>query len=208
MDRDPTLKDAYRMSSQGDVKELYRVWAHSYDSKFGDSQGYQLPRAVAQAYLTAGGTGPVLDVGAGTGLVAEYLIRGGVDVIDALDLSDEMLGVARMKGFYRRLIAADVTAALPMVSGDYRGVVSAGTFTMGHVGPEGLIPLMDAVKSGTLFVISVNAAHFESAGFADAMNGFAAQIGGLTFADTRIYDDRADDGHRNDLARLIVFRKA
>lgn len=47
-------------------------------------------------------------MGAGTGLVAEYLIRGGVDVIDALDLSDEMLGVARMKGFYRHLIAADV----------------------------------------------------------------------------------------------------
>lgn len=79
---------------------------------------------------------------------------------------------------------------------------------MGHVGPEGLIALMDAVESGTLFVISVNAAHFERAGFADAMNDFAGQIEGLTLANTRIYDDRADDGHRNDMARLIVFPKA
>lgn len=48
------MKDAYRMSSQEDVRKLYRVWAHSYDSGFSDGQGYQLPRAVAQAYLASG----------------------------------------------------------------------------------------------------------------------------------------------------------
>ncbi len=207
MNRDPTVKDAYRMSSQDDVKRLYRHWAHSYDSGFGDGQGYQLPRAVAQAFLSAGGVGPVLDVGAGTGLVAEHLARQGVGPIDALDVSEEMLGVARMKGLYRDLIAADVTAPLPSVAGEYRGAISAGTFTMGHVGPEGLLPLLDVAASGAIFVISVNAAHYEAAGFGKQMQTHEPQIKGLTLRDVRIYDDRADEAHRNDMARLMVFRK-
>ena len=208
MSRDPTVKDAYRMSSQDDVKRLYRHWAHSYDSGFGDGQGYQLPRAVAQAFLTAGGTGPVLDVGAGTGLVAEHLARQDIGPIDALDLSEDMLGVARMKGLYRNLIAADVTAPLPSIAGEYHGVISAGTFTMGHVGPEGLLPLLDVAASGAIFVISVNAAHYETAGFAKQMQTHGPKLTGLTLRDVRIYDDRADEALRNDVARLMVFQKA
>tara|TARA_R110002073_G_scaffold141688_2_gene292891 strand:- start:13 stop:639 length:627 start_codon:yes stop_codon:yes gene_type:complete len=208
MSRDPTVKDAYRMSSQDDVKRLYRHWAHSYDSGFGDGQGYQLPRAVAQAFLTAGGAGPVLDVGAGTGLVAEHLASYEVGPIDALDVSEEMLGAARMKGLYRHLMAADVTAPLPSIAGEYRGVISAGTFTMGHVGPEGLLPLLDVAASGAVFVISVNAEHYETAGFAKQMRAYSPRIQGLTLRDVRIYDDRADEAHRNDMARLMVFQKA
>lgn len=102
------------MSSQRDVKELYRDWACSYDSVFGDAQGYQLPRMVAQAFVAAGGMGPVLDVGAGTGLVAEQLIATGVRLIDGLDLSDDMLAAARMENVYRNLHAADVTAPLTL----------------------------------------------------------------------------------------------
>ncbi len=62
--------------------------------------------------------------------------------------------------------------------------------------------------SGAVFVISVNAKHFQSAGFAAQMGALGDQIHSLTLDDVRIYDDRADDAHRNDLARLMVFKKA
>ncbi|MFT5064719.1 MAG: putative TPR repeat methyltransferase [Yoonia sp.] len=206
MARSPNLNDAYAMSSQKDVKELYRDWAPSYDSGFGDAQGYQLPRMVAQAFVAAGGMGPVLDVGAGTGLVAEQLIATGVRLIDGLDLSDDMLAVARMKNVYRDLHAGDVTA--PLTLPEYNGVVSAGTFTLGHVGPAAISNLLDVAASGAVFVISVNSAHFEAAGFAVQMDAFGGQLKGLTLNDVRIYDDRADETHRNDIARLMVFKKA
>ncbi len=208
MVRVPDLDDAYAMSSAEEVKQLYRDWSHSYDSGFSDAQGYQLPREVAAAFAGAGGDGPVLDVGAGTGLV-DTLLRGlNVGPIDGIDLSEEMLQVARIKDDYRGLFVGDVTQPLDLKGAPYAGIVSAGTFTLGHVGPDALQNLLDVAAPGACFVISVNAVHFTSAGFAAAFAAFGDQITGFTHRDVRIYDDRADAAHRNDMARLVIFRKA
>ena len=203
----PNVNDAYALDTTDKVKDLYRDWAEGYDVGFSISQGYQIPREVALAFVAAGGVGPVLDVGAGTGLVGEQLQALGVTIIDGVDLSSEMLNVAARKGDYRNLIEADVTK--PMLGNpQYMGVVSAGTFTLGHVGPDGIIPLLNAAGQDALFVISVNAEHFESAGFATMLDDLGDQITDLTFKDIRIYDDRADAAHRDDIARLLIFRKA
>ncbi len=208
MGKNPELDDAYAMSTPDEVKALYRMWSHSYDTAFGEGQGYQLPRAVATAFVGAGGTGPVLDVGAGTGLVGAVLRGMSVGPIDAIDLSEDMLNVARMKGDYRALHASDVTRALDLRDAPYAGVVSAGTFTLGHVGPEALANLLAVAAPEALFVISVNAKHYASAGFEAALARFGDQITDLTTRDVRIYDGRADEAHRNDMARLVIFRKA
>ena len=201
----PTLKNAYALQSVDDVKDLYRDWAETYDMGFSMSQGYQIPREVALAFVCAGGGGPVLDVGAGTGLVGEQLQTLGINEIDGVDLSAEMLKVAKVKGHYRHLMNADVTRPLPN-NRRYSGIVSAGTFTLGHVGPEGVIALLAAAVPQALFVISVNARHFESAGFSAMLDDLKDQITDVTFKDVRIYDDRADEVHRDDIARLLVFR--
>jgi len=178
MDKLPNLKDAYGAANDEDIDALYRDWAHSYDAGFGDAQGYMLPREVATAFVGAGGSGDVLDVGAGTGLVAEQLIGMGVSVIDGVDISAPMLSVARTKAIYRDLYTGNINASLHLPVS--QGVVSAGTFS----------------------------AHYESAGFAAYMDRAADQIQGLILTDVRIYDDRADAPHRDDIARLMVFRKA
>ncbi|MDB4111062.1 methyltransferase domain-containing protein [Yoonia sp.] len=208
MAKNPNVDDAYAMSSPEEVKALYRTWSHSYDVVFSDSQGYQLPRKVAAAFVGAGGMGPVLDVGAGTGLVGGLLRRMNIKDINGIDLSEDMLDVARMKGDYRGLYAGDVTQPLELVDAPYMGVVSAGTFTLGHVGPDALGHLLNIAASGAVFVISVNAAHYVSAGFEAALAEFGDRITGLTIRDVRIYDDRADEKHGNDRALLLVFRKA
>ncbi len=203
----PDVDSAYAMTSPDEIKELYRQWSHSYDVAFGESQGYQLPREVAAAFLGAGGKGPVLDVGAGTGLVGAVLRVMNVSPIDGIDLSQEMLNMAAMKGDYRGLIACDVTQPLSLPDSPYRGVVSAGTFTLGHVGPDALENLLEIADIGATFVISVNKAHYASAGFETAFENLGTQICDLHFRDVRIYDDRADEHHRNDVARLVIFKK-
>jgi predicted TPR repeat methyltransferase len=207
MAKNPDVDDAYAMTSPAQVKALYRTWSQSYDTAFGDGQGYQLPREVALAFVCAGGTGPVLDVGAGTGLVGSLLAGLNIGPVDGIDLSAEMLDMARTKGEYRGLFAGDVTIPLTLRDAPYAGVVSAGTFTLGHVGPDALENLLDVAASGALFVISVNAAHYVSAGFEAAFAGFGGRITETTTRDVRIYDDRADDAHRADMARLVIFRK-
>mgnify|MGYP001814861114 FL=1 len=208
MAKNPNVDDAYAMSSPEEVKALYRTWSRSYDVVFGESQGYQLPRKVASAFVGAGGVGPVLDVGAGTGLVGCALRRMNVKDIDGIDLSEDMLEVARMKDDYRGLYAGDVTRPLDLIDAPYMGVVSAGTFTLGHVGPDALWHMLGVAATGALFVISVNATHYVSAGFEAAIAGLDDQISDMTIRDVRIYDDRADEKHRSDKAKLLVFRKA
>lgn len=205
---DPDLDRAYAVTSKDDIKTLYSDWAESYDASFITAKGYRLPELVARAFIAAGGSGAVLDVGAGTGAVAAHLKAAGIGPIDALDLSPEMLEVARGKGLYRELIAADVLAPLTMIEpGRYDGVVSAGTFTHGHVGPEGIANLLDIAAPGALFALSINAAHFEARGFADAFDRMAGRIAELQTPEAPIYDDRADPEHRGDTARIVTFRR-
>jgi hypothetical protein len=45
--------------------------------------------------------------------------------------------------------------ALPFVDGQLAGAVSAGVFTTGHVGPEGLDELVRVVRSGGVIVLTV-----------------------------------------------------
>ncbi|MDB3935643.1 class I SAM-dependent methyltransferase [Granulosicoccus sp.] len=205
MTSDPDLNNAYALETVDDAKRLYAQWAKTYDSTFGDAQGYVLPREVVRAFVDAGGSGPVLDVGAGTGLVGEGLVASGVSPVDAVDLSEEMLAVAAAKKVYRNQITADITGPLNLES--YRGIVSAGTFTLGHVGPEAIKPLLRIAEPGCLFVISVNAVHFATAGFSAFLAEIETEITDSRFEDVRIYTAKADLAHRHDQARLITFNK-
>ena len=207
MSKMPGPSDAYALRTEAEIRKLYADWAPSYDDGFGAAQGYQLPRAVALSFLGAGGTGPVLDVGAGTGLLGEELAKVGLGPVDALDLSEEMLAVARGKSIYRTLVAGDLTASvLDLPGAPYAGIVSSGTFTRGHAGPDGLPAILRHAAPGALVCLGINAAHFDAEGFAKAFEALSERIEPPTFTDVRIYDDRADAAHRQDLSRITVFR--
>ncbi|MEY9968633.1 SAM-dependent methyltransferase [Streptacidiphilus sp. MAP12-16] len=64
------------------------------------------------------------DLGCGTGRTGVWLRRNGVPAIDGVDLTPEMLAVARAKGVHDRLVTADVRdTGLP--TGGYDLVISS-----------------------------------------------------------------------------------
>jgi ubiquinone/menaquinone biosynthesis C-methylase UbiE len=148
----------------------------------------------------------VLDIGAGTGLVAAAL--GDLE-IDALDLSRDMLEVAGAKGLYHNLIAADLTGTLPIDDASYGALVCAGTFTHGHVGPVCLPELMRVARPGALVVLSINAEFFDTAGFGSAFARLVAdgKIEPLRFHHIRLYAENADHDHAEDTGLLAIFRR-
>lgn len=188
---------------------LYADWADKYDSYFAQDQGYALPQLAALAFVQAGGRGPVLDAGAGTGLCGVALTGFGVGPIDAVDLSPEMLAQAVRKDIYRDLIEADLLDGVPMPRGHYRGVISTGLFTHGHIGPDGLPALLRVAASGAQFALTINEAFYESAGFSTAFDRllFGKWIEDLTLPRVRIYGDQADADHRHDTALIALFKK-
>lgn len=207
-DRKPDVTAAYGLKTPEDSVRLYRDWAATYDSGFIAAQEYRLPEVVALAYAGRGGGGPVLDVGAGTGVLGEHLKRMGIGPVEAMDISPEMIEVARGKEAYSAYYVADLTRGLDFESGYYAGVVSSGTFTLGHVGPEALDELIRVTAHGGLICLSVNAEHYAAAGFAAKFDALGETIRDLRADESRIYGDGADADHRDATAMIVSFHRA
>ena len=202
------LADAYSLQTPQDNIELYSDWSTTYDQGFAQEMDYQLPRNVAAIFLElTDGSAPVLDVGAGTGLLVENMDGAFSGEIDALDISSEMLEVAATKSLYRETIVGDLTGMLPIKDNTYNAVISSGTFTHGHVGPEGLDELMRVALPGALFVLSVNAEHYKAKGFEDKFRSFDTRIRDFEIRQVRNYGDKADGTHRLDMGNVATFKK-
>jgi len=199
------LDRAYGLQSKDDNQKLYSDWAESYDETFAADMDYELPILIAAQYWHHKGEGPVLDVGAGTGLVGEMLERLGIAPADGLDLSPEMLGVAMSKGVYARVMVGDLLDRLPIEDNAYAGAVSAGTFTRGHVGPEGLDEVIRVVRPGGLICISVEMAHWEDQEFGAALLDRQSRIDIVAAKEVTIYGPDASGPHANDLANLVTL---
>ncbi|MEY8829092.1 class I SAM-dependent methyltransferase [Sedimentitalea sp. XS_ASV28] len=204
----PDLKSAYALNTPQDSRRLYAEWAGDYDQSFAAREDYQLHVHTARAFVAAGGQGPVLDVGAGTGLCGAVLGDLGVGPIDATDISAEMLDQAMRKDIYRDAIEADLNLGIPVPHESYSGIVSSGTFTTGHVGPDAIDALLPVARHGAQFALSINAKHYECAGFAAKLAKLAeTRIQALSLKETRIYGDLATGEHRDDIALIAVFCK-
>jgi predicted TPR repeat methyltransferase len=201
-----TLDTAYGLQTPEDSLRLYREWAATYDSDFAARMDYQMPARIAAAFAGSG-EGPVLDIGAGTGLVAERLANCGIGPVDGVDISEEMLQVAAAKGVYRNVFVADLTKTLPLANQTYRGFVSSGTFTHGHVGPQALDELLRVAKPGALFVLSVHSGVYEAAGFASKLQELSPQISQLNTESVAIYGNGAEGDHVDDRALIVSFRR-
>ena len=161
------LDAVYHATTTEELSVAYDEWARSYDSDMA-LVGYRHP-AVGVSLLVRHlpkDAGPLLDAGAGTGLVGELLAVLGYSDVDALDASEGMLEVARSKGVYRAFHHAFLGQPLPFEDGHYAAVISTGTFTAGHVGVEGLPELFRVVRPQGLIVLSVKVSVWD-AGFGD-----------------------------------------
>lgn len=100
----------------GYIRELFDGYAARFDDHLVNDLGYAVPgalrRALGRLPRAVAGFGRVLDLGCGTGLVAEA-VRDIAGEIHGVDLSPHMVERARAKGVYARLETDDVLACLP-----------------------------------------------------------------------------------------------
>ena len=202
------LAGAYALQTPDQHVSYYRDFAAHYDSVFADGLGYVYPLGIAAALTEPGRPpGPVLDIGCGTGLVAAAIHDRQPDtVIDGVDISPEMIEKAATKGAYRDLMVADLTGDFSYLPTGYAAIVSAGTFTHGHLGPEPLAGLIDHCAAGAVAAIGVNSAHFLARGFQVVLAGLRAdgRITAPRLQEVPIYDGR-DEAHSDDTAYILNF---
>ncbi|MEM5470206.1 class I SAM-dependent methyltransferase [Hoeflea sp. AS60] len=150
------LGAVYTAETAEDVARVYDAWAENYDSDM-SLAGYRHPAislAILARYVPKGAA-PLLDAGAGTGLIGEWLAITGYDQIEGLDISEGMLKVAERKGVYKALHQAALGITLPFSDNHFAAIISAGVFTSGHVGIEGLDDLIRICKPGGVIVLTI-----------------------------------------------------
>lgn len=207
-DANRLLEGAYALKTPSDNLDYYRDFASHYDASFADAMGYTYPAMVAAVLAqTKCPKGTILDIGCGTGLVAHELRALGTSgAIDGVDLSPEMLDRAKEKHLYQHIFQADLTASLSHLPDGYAALISAGTFTHGHLGPEPLAALIAHCQSGAKAVIGVNAVHYIERAFGPFLDDLVAKgsIDAPALHEVKIFSG-ADDVHAKDTAFIIEF---
>lgn len=201
------LERAYALENDAQSRALYRDWADTYDETMLAGLQYLSPATVAGllAQHLPDRAAPVLDIGCGTGLVGRELARHGFACIDGLDVSAEMMQVAKRRGGYRGFVQADLNRALDIGDATYGGASCAGTFTHGHVDARCLDELFRVLQPGAPFSFTVKREVWEPLGFRDKLHGLLQR--GLITERAFTYDRHYETSRQPD-GVFCVYAKA
>lgn len=149
------LDKVYSAKSDSEREAAYDAWANHYDADV-FKYGYRLPAVLAAVFgrFVDVDAGPVLDAGCGTGLQTEALMLAGYGPFIGVDLSSEMLSIARRKGLYQSLHKMSL-GQLDFEADSFRTTLCCGAISPGHAGPETFSELIRVTRPQGLIVFSL-----------------------------------------------------
>ena len=107
----------------------------------------------------------ILDLGCGSGIVAQELHKRGYTNIDGLDLCAEMMAKAKEKDVYCSLIEGEMASEeckkLNVAPNQYDAVTCVGVFTHGHVKGKGFNDILHVLIPGGLAFFTIRRLVFE-----------------------------------------------
>lgn len=170
--KNKTLDKVYTAEDHETLMDAYKEWSSDYEKDTVGEFGYvahQVAADILHSHLN-NDAARVLDAGCGTGLVGATLCEKGYDRLDALDYSQEMLEEALKKKIYRTHRQADLSKPLDIPADTYDAVVSAGTFTYGHVDPSAFEELARITRPGGLITITIREGAYDDHGYPEKMS--------------------------------------
>ena len=164
------LKDA---KNDNRLTEVYRDWAKKYDYDNDHVLGtVSQPKSVnLLSTRLKDKTAKIIDVGCGTGLVGEKLKAKDFIYFDGIDISEDMLSIAKSRG-YRNLFLGSLNKQLPVLDDAYDAAMCIGVFTHGHVSSDRFNELCRIVKPGGYVCFTINEGVFEEYGFKEMIAEF------------------------------------
>jgi predicted TPR repeat methyltransferase len=164
--REERVQWVYAAQNNQELAERYDAWAKEYDADV-QSLGYKIPGIITGLmgrYVQPSNT-PVLDAGAGTGIMGELLTNLRYDHLMAMDLSQGMLDVAGGKNVYKGLRQMVMGEHLDFPDSMFAATVASGVLSLGHAPPSSFDELVRVTRPGGAIIFSVRADIYLTHGF-------------------------------------------
>ena len=199
------VSEAYLLDNDEEIVDFYSKWADEYDHQMLEVLGYTSPMTIAQLLceFMPDKDSCILDIGCGTGLTCAFLHQQKYGFLDGIDLSPDMVRVAQDRKIYRSVMVADVNQPLTIGDYSYDAVISSGTFTHGHVGPEPIDEIFRILKPGGILACTVHNDLWQSQGFAAKFNSLinTGRIECLSLEEGKYYAEGEPEG------KFCVYQK-
>ncbi len=155
------------------LTKVYKDWAkkYDYDNDYVLGTVSQSRSVNLLSTRLKNKTAKIIDVGCGTGLVGEKLKAKDFIYFDGIDISKDMLSIAKSRG-YRNLFLGSLNKKLPLLDNAYDTAMCVGVFTHGHVSSDGFNELCRIVKPGGYVCFTINEGVFEKYGFKEMISEF------------------------------------
>ncbi|XP_028409602.1 methyltransferase-like protein 27 [Dendronephthya gigantea] len=147
-------------ATHDEIKDVYTAWGKTYDKSMVKDHGYTGPTVAAKLLSQKlkefgySNDARIVDLGCGTGLVGEQLSKNGYKNIDGVDITPELLELAKAKGMYGSLkqgiMGSPQCKELGLEENQYDAAICVGVFTLAHVKQEGLDDVVHVIKPGGL----------------------------------------------------------
>ena len=167
--------DLKNVSNDHKLKKVYRDWAEKYDYDNDHVLGtVSQPKSVALLSTRLKDKSvKIIDIGCGTGLVGKNLKAEGFLYFDGIDISEDMLSIAKSRG-YTNLFLGSLNKQLPVLTDSYDCAMCIGVFTHGHVSSDRFNELCRIIKPGGYVCFTVNEGVFDKYGFKEMITEFEA----------------------------------
>lgn len=152
------------------LDKLYDQWAKEYDQQlWASGNPYIAIETGMVGRHVSDYDARILDVGCGTGNMAQVLHQMGYNNLEGLDPSAGMLAVAEQKGVYKKLHPLFLGESIELESESYDAVVASGVLTHGHAPPDSLDGIIKITKPGGIIIFSLSKIAYDDHGFGNKM---------------------------------------
>ncbi len=201
------LHNVYASKSAAETAAIYDGWADDYEAHMA-GVGYSHPAMVAAMLCRHQTPGPlpVMDAGAGTGIMAELLGPLGYSSVFGFDASEGMLKLAASRKVYGNLKIARLGEPLDYETNQFAASVAAGVFTEGHAPLAGLTELIRITRPGGHIVFSVARNYLGDV--VETLASSLEEVGKWQLAGKSERYDSTPMGKDNLMAQVYAFRVA
>ncbi|MEQ9486750.1 class I SAM-dependent DNA methyltransferase [Coleofasciculus sp. F4-SAH-05] len=166
----------YSSPNNRQLRDRYNQWAKDYERDLTETFGRPNREPIVDLTLKyVPQNALILDAGAGTGTMGQWLHKEGYDNLVGIDLSPGMLAEAQKKHVYTQLRQMILGEPLDFPTATFDAVTACGVFTYGHAPSHSFDELIRVTKPEGYIIFTLRPNFYESSDFKDKMTDLETQ---------------------------------